>query len=308
LFPFFNPDAGAGAPTTGGGGTTTGGGGGGGGGFGTGTRTQRDPCEEPQERKFVRLSLQNLVDTDHIHYFLVLIAFVNSADYPDGAVCTDDTSIYTSFGYEEVAAGRTRSFGNYCIQGPALVYYHENGEFRKAGGSLASGIAPGQGTTGTFDRFFTSGGALVPVPDQILFHNPGTGRGFALKVAPTPTNACNVVLGESNCGQDSFYYVDENDLPIGSTALGVGSYVRVPNEIQGTGCECGTSADGFSVLAPSGANASNVNCNEFLRGGSITYAFIRSDVTPPAPQLLWRVRDQGLTVAHEFDDSAGVSP
>lgn len=305
LFRTINPDAGGGM-TSGGGGTVTGGGGGGVG--GGGGRTERDPCEEPQSRKFVRLSLQNLVETEFIHYFLAMVAFVNSDAYPNGAACPDDIALYTSFGYQEIAEGQTRSFGNYCIEGPALLYYHENGEFRTGDSSLASSIAPSQGTT-TFDQFFSSSGALVPVPDVLMFHNPGTGAGFNLKVAPTPPDACQVVVGgESNCGQDGFYYVDENDRPIGSTALGTGSYRRVPNEIQGTGCECGSSADGFAVLAPSGANASNALCNEFLRGGSISYAFIRSDVTPPAPQLIWRVTDGSGSVAHDYDTSAGVSP
>lgn len=268
-----------------------------------------DPCDETQSRKFIRLSLRNLCD-DNIHYFLVLIALIQSERYPEGAVCPDDVNLYTSFGYEEIPDGSQRSFGNHCIDGPALIYFHETGEFRAADGSLASGIEPSRGSGATFDRFFNSAGALVPVPNRILFHNPGSGAGFRLKIAPTPTDACNTVIGGvSNCGQDAFYYVDDNDNPIGSTAVGVGSAVRVPNEIQGTGCQCGASADPWAELAASNVTASNAACNEFLRGGTVAFAFIRDDTTPPFPQLVWRVTAFGSGgVAHDFDPRANVPP
>ena len=304
--PFFvfseNAGGGLAAPPTG---TTTMGGGGS---FGGDDRTNLDPCDESQARKFVRISMRNLVPDDNIHYFLALIALVNSATHPDGAVCPDDIPIYTAFGYREIVEGATASFGNYCIRGPALLYFHENGEFRAGDGSLASGIEPSRGTGATFDQFFGSAGKLVPVPNQILFHNPGTGSGFQLKVAATPADACTTSAVLSNCGQDAFYYVDDNDLPGGSTALGVGSSRRVPAEIQGTGCECGLAADGFQVLAPSNATASNANCNEFLRGGTINYAFVRDDLTPPFPQLVWQVTDGSASIAHEFDSRAGIQP
>ena len=54
--------------------------------------------------------------------------------------------------------------------------------------------------------------------------------------------------------------------------------------------------------------ATGANCNEFLRGGSINYAFVRDDVIPPFPQLVWRVTDQSGSIAHEFDPRAGVGP
>lgn len=301
----LNPNAGGG--TLGPVGTTTTGGDGGG--LGGGDRSSVDPCEETQNRKFIRISMRNLVPDDNIHYFLALIALVNSDMHPDGAVCPDDIPIYTSFGYVEIAEGANRSFGNYCIEGPALLYFHENGEFRGGDGQLASGITPSRGTGATFDRFFNSAGALVPVPNQILFHNPGTGSGFELQISTTPSNACTTtVLFQNDCSQDAFYYVDDNDLPSGSTALGVGSSRRVPAEIQGTGCDCGLTASGFQVLAPSNTSATSANCNEFLRGGTINYAFVRDDLIPPFPQLVWRVADQGGSIAHEFDPRAGVGP
>jgi len=299
------------------GGTTTGGTGGGF--FGGGTRTNIDPCAEPQARKFVRISMRNLDTLDHIHYFLILIAYVNGETYPEGAVCPDDIALYTSFGYEEIEDGATRELGNYCIVGPALVYFHQAGRFRRSGGtgaaSLGSAIAPAQGTNATFDNFFNSSGALVPVPNSILWHNPGTGDGVALKIsrsAPTPCTA-GTAAGEDDCAQDAFYYVDASDRPTGTIQLGPGSTRRVPDEIQGTGCECG-GFDGnlitqaTQILAPSGATASNAECNEFLRGGAIEYVFVREDTVPAFPQLLWRVRDQSGSIGHDFDSRSGVGP
>lgn len=302
-FFIFDPNAGGQNTTNTPSGTQTGSSGTIGGAAGT-----TDPCDEQQARKFVRIAMRNLNEVDNIHYFLVLIAFINGDRYPTGAVCVDDIAIYRSFGYEEVLDGDEFPIGNTCVTGPALVYFHENGNYRAADGSLASGIEPSRGTGATFDNFFTSAGALVPIPDRILFQNPGTGDGFDLKVAFTPNNPCTESVGVSQCGVDAFYYVDENDLPVGSTALGVGSSRRVPAEIQGTGCECRGSAEPFQVLAPSGTTASNAECNEFVRGGRIDYAFIRDDVTPPIPQLVWRVTDASGSVIHDFDSAANVSP
>jgi hypothetical protein len=291
---------------------------GGAGGFFSGaSRENIDPCTERQDRKFVRISMRNLARDDFVHYFLVMIAFVNSDTYPNGAVCADDIDLYTSFGYEEVAEGVDREFGNYCVSGPALIYFHENGQFQSAGtggSSLASAIGPAQGTSATFDNFFTSAGFLAPVPNSILFYNPGFGEGAALKISRNNLQPCDVVVGlsaDSDCRQDAFYYVDESDRLSGSSALGTSSGRRVPNEIQGTGCETGgfddiigTSAS--QVLAPSGATASNARDNEFLRGGRIEYAFLREDVNPPFPQLVWRVSDASGSVAQDFDPRADV--
>lgn len=278
-----------------------------GGQFGGSDRSSSDPCTEPQSRKFLRISMRNLAP-DNIHYFLALIAHVNGARYPAGAVCPDDIALYTQFGYEEISEGDTRSFGNICIEGPALLYFHEEGEFRSASGDLAAGIEPSRGTGATFDRFFTSAGALVPVPNLILFHNPGTGPGFELKVAPTPGDPCNDSVSFPDCLQDAFYYVGDFDLQIGTTALGVGSARRVPGEIQGTGCDCNSTGDPWQELAPSNATAASANCNEFLRGGTINYAFVRDDDTPPFPQLVWQVLDDGSSLVHDFDPRANVAP
>jgi len=287
--------------------------------FQTGGRTSVDPCAEPNVRKFVRISMRNLNPDDYVHYFLLLVAFVNSETYPNGAVCPDDVDLYMAFYDEQVPEGARRPFGNFCIEGPALIYFHENGQFQRAGGAgteLASAIAPAQGTNATYDNFFDSAGALVPVPDLIIFHNPGTGGGATLKVSNNSLDPCAIVvgdIGDPECQQDAFYYVDENDLMAGSVNLGAGSGRRVPNEIQGTGCECGAVGtygtwvfQAAQVLAPSGVTASNARCNEFLRGGMIEYIFVRDDVDPPYPQLLWRVTDQSGSEAHAFDPRADL--
>ncbi len=277
-----------------------------------------DPCNETQARKFVRISMRNQ-SSDYIHYFLVLIAFVQSPEYPDGAVCPDDVGLYTSFGYVSVPAGSARELGNYCIQGPALYYFHRNGQFRSSGGggvSLASAIAPAQGSGApTYDGFFTSAGALVPVPDLILFHNPGIGSGAALKISRSLVSPCSA--GEQTgaadppCRQDGFYYVDENDLLTGSRALGFNSGRRVPDEIQGTGCNCGLGNVPWAVLGASNLTAATVSgvpglCNVFLRGGRIDFVFLRDDADPPYPQLVWQVTDASGSRAHTFDPRAGV--
>ncbi len=144
---------------------------------------------------------------------------------------------------------------------------------------------------------------MVPVPDEIYFHNPGTGEGDALQISQNATAPCAdlIVLGDAECDQDAFYYVDENDLLTGSVELGVGSARRIPSEIQDTGCECAGFQDPFQVLAPSGTGALDADCNEFLRGGLIEYVFVREDTNPPFPQLLWRVTDQSGAEVHDFD-------
>ena len=150
----------------------------------------------------------------------------------------------------------------------------------------------------------------VPIPDRIYFHNPGTGEGAALKISLSSTAPCadggGDLIVDTNCDQDAFYYVDESDLISGSVFLGAGSGRRVSSEVQGTGCECTGFQNAFQQLAPSGTAASNANCNEFLRGGVIEYAFVREDTNPAFPQLVWRVIDQSGAVVHEFDNRAGI--
>jgi hypothetical protein len=281
--------------------------------FNGGTRVNVDPCSESNARKFIRISMRNLATDSYIHYFLTLIAFVNGELYPEGAVCPDDVDLYVQNGYTEIPAGLAQEFGNYCIVGPALVYFHENGQFRRGGGAggsqLASAIAPAQGTSATYDSFFGSAGATVPVPDLILFHNPGTGEGAALQISRSDSSPCDETVDQfvdSDCTQDAFYYVDEFDVLLGSNALGFGSGRRVPNEIQGTGCECSGFQDPFQRLAPSGVAASNARCYEFLRGGRIEYTFVRDDREPPFPQLLWRVTDQSGAEVHAPDPRANI--
>ncbi len=304
--PFSTYTGGSADPQASGGGSTF---------FEGGTRTNVDPCSEPNARKFVRISMRNLAPDDYTHYFLVLIAYVNGETYPTGAVCPDDIDLYTSYGYQEIPEGALAEFGNLCVVGPALLYFHYNGQFRRSGGvggaQLASAIGPALGTNATYDTFFTSGGAAVPIPDQIYFHNPGTGEGAALQISWSSTSPCfgagADLLVDSECDQDSFYYVDESDLITGSVALGVGSGRRVPSEIQGTGCECMGFQRPYQSLAPSGTGASSAMCNEFLRGGLIEYVFVREDTNPAYPQLLWRVTDQSGAEVHHFD-SRGPLP
>jgi hypothetical protein len=293
-----------------------------------------NPCNETQARKLVRISMRN-TSQDYIHYFLIMIAYVNGETYPTGAVCPDDVALYQRNGYVQVVEGDQVALGNYCIEGPALYYFHRNGQFRGATGtgasSLASAIAPAQGSAPTYDNFFSSGGASMPVPNVILnffssggasmpvpnvilFHNPGTGEGAALKISTSRTAPCDTSVVEnvtSDCQQDSFYYVDQDDRLVGSTALGFGSGRRVPNEIQGTGCSCGLSNDPWALLAASNLDASDVSrqsglCNRFLRGGRIEFVFVREDTDPPFPQLVWQVTDSSGSQAHEFDPRAGL--
>ncbi len=282
---------------------------------GTGTNSSGAailPCSESQSRKFIRIAMRN-TSQDYIHYFVVLIAFVFDPANPQsgGAVCQTDIPLYTAFGYVLIPSGSQIEFGDYCIVGPALYYFHKNGQFQGAGSSgLASAIAPAQGTTATYDTFFTSAGAQVPVPNLILFHNPGsTPEGIALKVSrntPSPCSSTVQTAGDPFCLQDAFYYVDVNDVPDGTTALGTGSSRRVPAEIQASGCSCAGSTQAFSILAASNLKAkdSAVVCNNFFRGGRIDFVFVRDDTTPPYPQLLWRVTDDSGTQAQNFDPRA----
>jgi hypothetical protein len=272
-----------------------------------------DPCSETQARKLVRIAMRNQ-SADYIHYFLLLVAFENGTQYPNGAVCPADRALYTAFGYTYVPAGSTQPFGNYCITGPALYYFHRAGQFRGTGGasgsSLASAIGPAQGASPTYDNAFTSAGLTAPVPEIILFHNPGSSaEGQALKVSqslPSPCNSAATQFADPVCAQDAFYYVDETDRRAGSTARGVGSGRRVSSEIQGTGCDCRGISQGYQVLAASGQTATSAGCDEFFRGGRIDYVFVRNDTDPPYPQLLWRVTDSAGARAHDFDSRANL--
>jgi hypothetical protein len=317
-FPYFGSGAAATGPTQTG--TTAGGQ------LGQDTRSYTDPCSEPQPRKYVRISMRNYADIDYIHYFFVAIAFVavdgtdpdaiiptfDGEEFPNGAVCPNDISLYVANGYESITAGRERAFGDYCIGGPALVYFHRNGQFRTATGTgsagLGSAIAPAQGTLPTYDSFFDSVGALLPAPDLIVFHNPGVGEGAPLKISVSRDSPCDPAVvtlrAAPPCQRDSFYYVAEDGFMAGVRTLGSGSGRRVPDEIQGTGCECNPLSGAYQILAPSGATATTARCDEFLRGGRITYTFIRDDQTPAFPQLLWRVTDATGSIAHDYDSRA----
>lgn len=300
----------AGAPAADSGSTTPTGSGSGS--FGSSTRTNADPCTLSTEQKFVTITMENFDVDDYIHYFFVAIAYINGSVYTNGAVCEEDTQLYFDAGYFEVPAGQARDFGNLCIRGPALVYFHESGRFRSGTGTgddtLASAIAPAPGAnTPAFDNFFTSSGARLPVPNEIYFYNPGTGDGQALKISRNGSNPCTAVTQVAQCPQDAFYYVDETDQRVGGrdpTAAGAG--VHTANQVQGTGCECGFGDLGFQALAPSNATGSSVQCNEFTRGGTIIYAFVRIDANPPFPQLVWRVTDGAGGQVHDFDPRANI--
>jgi hypothetical protein len=278
----------------------------------SGGATTDDPCELSEALKVVRISMRNQDPDVYIHYFVAFVAFIHDpdAEVPStGAVCPDDISFYRQNGYSiQIADGDQTTFGNYCINGPALIYFHESGRFRAAGGTgLASAIAPANGEVPTYDSFFTASGADIPVPNIILFHNPGTGEGAALKVSNNAVNPCDpdALGGTPNCQQDAFYYVSEDDRPIGSPQLGFGSFRRAPAEIQGTGCQQGLQ-DARQRLAPIGTTAAQASDNQFLRGGEIEYVFIRQDTDPPIPQLLWQVRDSRGAEAHDFDPRADL--
>lgn len=298
-----------------------------GGRLGQSDRTPVDPCSEPQTRKFLTISMRNLC-LDYVHYFFVAIAFVDvdetdpnasipffeNVAFPNGAVCPSDVPLYTQFGYLEIPAGTAAAFGDYCVGGPALIYFHRSGQFRRSAGSggtgLGSAIAPAQGTSPTYDEFFTSAGAQIPVPDLIIFHNPGTGDGYNLKISIPTVAPCDFLtnVGAQVCLRDGWYYVSEDDVMAGSTALGVGSGRRVPAEIQGTGCQCTGLAEAWQILAPSRVTALGARCNEFLRGGRISYVFLRQDDTPPFPQLVWQVTDASGARVHEFDARSELAP
>lgn len=298
-FPSVNATGGGNTP----GGTGTGG-------VGTGSAGQgenlTDPCAVQSSQKFVRISLRNLDSTDFIHYFLVMVAFVET-DGVEGAVCKDDIDLYTSNGYQQLTADTP--FGNFCLPAGSLIYFHEGGRFRKAGSAgstgLGSAIAPAQGTSATYDEFFVAGGAQVPVPNILFFHNPGSGEGARLLVSRPDPNPCGneqTAVATPVCQQDSFYYVDSRDQLAGSTALGSGSGRRVPAEIQGTSCEC----LGFNLPWATLAATATPQCNEFARGGRIEFAFVRDDTTPSFPQGVWRVTAANGSVLHDFDPRAGV--
>ncbi|MCK4342138.1 MAG: hypothetical protein KAY37_10500, partial [Phycisphaerae bacterium] len=280
-----------------------------GGTLGGGSRVNVDPCQETPQRKQIRISMRN-ISSDYIHYFLVLVAYVNSDTHPDGAVCPEDTSMYESAGYIYISEGDESPFGNECIEGPALYYFHEKGRFQGAGTTgLASAIAPAQGTSATYDAVFGPSGKQMPVPDIIWFHNPDTGEGKHLKYSPGLSDACdpNVIeIAAGPCDQDSFYYVDSFDMKAGSNPGGGDPYVRFPSEIQGTGCLCGLGNDPWAALAPSGATAADKRCNEFFRGGRVDFVFLRDDTEPPYPQLVWRVTDSSNGLAHDFDERAEI--
>lgn len=279
-----------------------------------------DPCDETLSRKFVTITMRSYAG-DYVHYFFFAIAFVHVADdatedempvfdqvaYNSGAVCEADIGLYQQHGYNFVDTGQHQALGDYCLRGPALYYFHDNGDFRVAAGSsdsgLGSAIAPGQGDLPTYDNFFTSAGAQLPVPDMILFHNPGTGNGAALKISvPTP-NPCNIIItaGDAQCSRDSFYYVTYDDIMVGSRSLGPNSGRRVPSDIQGTGCKCLGNAEAFQPLAPPGVRGAAAKCNQFFRGGRIDFAFFEDDSTPQFPQLVWHVTDGAGTVVHDYD-------
>ena len=169
-----------------------------------------DPCTLKDADKFIRISMRNLAPNDYIHYFLVMIAFVDG-EPTSGAACKDDIDLYKSFGYQQLTANQ--EFGGFCLPAGALVYFHDAGRFRTGGGKLGAAIAPAQGTAPTYDEFFTASGALVAIPDIIAFHNPGTGDGAKLQVSRNPGHPCDsgFLDTETICSQDAFYYVDARD-------------------------------------------------------------------------------------------------
>lgn len=294
--------------------TPIGGGGGGGvgvpGAGGLGAFAGVDACSQSEADKFIRITLRNDIPNDFVHYFLIFVAFIDDGT-GSGAVCADDIALYRANGYNiEVTAGDFLEFGNFCIEGPAMIRFHESGRFRNTSGTgLASAIAPAQGSISSFDTFFSSAGAQIPIPDEILWHNPGSGEGAALKVSVNDISPCGAVFTTftPECEQDAFYYVTDDDIPSGGRTLGAGSFRRTPNEIQGTGCFAIGTNNPAQQLAFPGTPAEAAAENQFLRGGSITYVFIRDDQDPPIPQLVWEVRGPSGALVHSFDVRSGVN-
>ena len=60
--------------------------------FNSGSRVNVDPCSS-QTPASSYASMRNLASGDYVHYFLVLVAFVNGDTYPTGAVCPDDVDL-----------------------------------------------------------------------------------------------------------------------------------------------------------------------------------------------------------------------
>jgi len=272
-----------------------------------------DPCDEPLNRKFVTISMQNR-STSFIHYFFIAIARVRGDTFPGGAVCEEDVELYTQNGYQLIPAGQRQPVGNYCVDGPALVYFHEQGEFRSGSGtdnaSLASAIGPAAGTNPTFDNEFSASGKRIPVPQFIIFHNPGTGGGASRLIGRLLDDPCSQnpgVEGTVNtCRADAFYYVRSDGRLDGSASFGQGAGRRNPTEIQGTGCECGAFSNFDNSIQELGTD--QLECNQFGRGGQIEYVFLRDDQIPAVPQLLWRVTESSGTIVHDFDESALPNP
>jgi hypothetical protein len=239
--------------------------GGGGSGGGTGGEDPGGGGGQGGLNQFINISMRNSTLTI-VHYYLHLFAFMG----PGATVNDDSLDVYESFGYIRTGSN-TFSFGSVTVTAPAgqevLWYWHERGSFPE------SSIGPEIAGVPTYDAFFDQLGALVPVPDLILFYE-GTPAG-------------------SQCSLSSYRTTD---------VTGVFTLEAFdPLQVQGTGCNCLSLDDAFQSLAPATVSATSAQCNQYLRGSDILYDFRDADTSqPPAPErLLWQV-SVGGNAYHDF--------
>jgi len=204
--------------------------------------------------QFITISMRNTTLTT-VHYYLHFFAFLG----PGATVSDDNLDLYESFGYIRTGSN-TFSFGSVTVTAPAgeevLWYWHERGSFPE------SSIAPQVGGIDRYDAFFDQLGALVPVPDIILFYQ-GSPAG-------------------SQCSLFSYRTTDVT----GMFTLEAFD----PTQVQGTGCNCRSLSDPFQRLAAATVSTTGAQCNEYLRGSNILYDFRDPDPAGVAPErLLWEV-------------------
>ena len=240
-----------GAGGTGGGGGTDPGGGGGG----------------SSATDFIQISMRNTT-LERIHYYLHFIAFAG----PGGTVPADREVDYLNFGYIDTGSN-IFTLGSLVIQAPSedlrvLWYFHELGAFPDSSVGQAASLG---GVGPTYDTYFDQIGAIVPVPDRILFYNGD--------------------FETDLCALRSFRRTDS-----------AGSFTLEwfgPDLIQGTGCNCRALVSPFQVLAPSIRSPNAPFCDEYFRGASILYEF-REVTDPTVPdRLVWQV-DLGGTSVQAF--------
>lgn len=241
-------------PTPGGGSGSTGGSDPGGGGGASGLS------------KTVSMTLRNTTQ-EFIHYYLHFIAFAG----PGATVAPEDESEYLNFGYLDTGSD-SFTFGSITVTAPdpgqrVLWYFHELGSFPQ------SAISPAVSVT-VNDSFFDELGALVPVPDYILFYNGEFVADLCLLKSYRSTDVS---------GNFSLAFFG-------------------PEQIQDTGCNVNCLApdiDPFHRLAPLTRPPDQAFCNEYFRGSRIIYEFRNQDPDGAPERLVWQVSLSGTQI-HDF--------